>query len=214
LQEKEIVMAKQVFGYVRVSTAEQNDARQRDALAPCGIPRRNLYADKQSGKDFERPAYKRLIKRLRPGDLVIVKSIDRLGRDYGDIIEQWRFITREKGADIRVLDMPLLDTTYCKDLLGTFISDLVLSVMSFSAQLERENILSRQAEGIASAKTRGVHFGPPPKPLPENFHALFTQWRSGDITNAAECAALCGFSRRTLFRRLKKMFNSTENYTT
>jgi DNA invertase Pin-like site-specific DNA recombinase len=197
-------MSKQVFGYIRVSTAEQNDARQRDALAPYGIPCRNLYADRQSGKDFDRPAYKRLVKRLRPGDLVIVKSIDRLGRDYGDIIEQWRIITREKGADIKVLDMPLLDTTYCKDLLGTFISDLVLSVLSFAAQLEREYILSRQAEGIAAAKTRGVRFGPHPRPLPEDFHALLTLWHSGDISNATELAALCGLSRRTLFRRLKE----------
>jgi DNA invertase Pin-like site-specific DNA recombinase len=197
-------MSKQVFGYVRVSTAEQNDARQRDALASYCIPRRNLYADKQSGKDFDRPAYKRLVKRLRPGDLVIVKSIDRLGRDYSDIIEQWRVITREKGADIKVLDMPLLDTTYCKDLLGTFISDLVLSVLSFTAQIEREYILSRQAEGIAAAKTRGIRFGPPPRPLPEDFHKLFAQWRSGEISNAAELATLCDMSRRTLFRRLKE----------
>jgi DNA invertase Pin-like site-specific DNA recombinase len=197
-------MSKQVFGYVRVSTAEQNDARQRDALAPYGIPCRNLYADRQSGKDFDRPAYKRLVKRLRPGDLVIVKSINRLGRDYGDIIEQWRIITREKGADIKVLDMPLLDTTYCKDLLGTFISDLVLSVLSFAAQLEREYIISRQAEGIAAAKTRGVRFGPPLKPLPADFHALIALWRSGDIPNAVELAALCDMSRRTLFRRLKE----------
>jgi DNA invertase Pin-like site-specific DNA recombinase len=194
---------KQIYGYLRVSTAEQNDHRQRIALERVGVLPRNLFADKQSGKDFNRPAYKRMIKRLRPGDLVCVKSIDRLGRNYTEIIEQWRIITREKGADIRVLDMPLLDTTYCKDLLGTFISDLVLQVMSFSAQIERENILQRQAEGIAAAKARGVRLGRHPKPMPENFEDIYRRWRNGEL-DANQAAELCGISSRRLFERTKE----------
>ena len=195
-------MDKQVYGYIRVSTAEQNDDRQRIALELLGIPESNFFVDKQSGKSFDRPAYKRLMKRLRRGDLLCVKSIDRLGRDYHEIIEQWRLITREKGADIRVLDMPLLDTTYAKDLLGTFIADLVLQVMSFSAQLERENILQRQAEGIAAAKARGVKFGRKPLPTPDDFYELYRQWRAKEI-KTKEMTALCGCSRRTLYTKTK-----------
>jgi DNA invertase Pin-like site-specific DNA recombinase len=193
----------QVFGYIRVSTAEQRDDRQRIALEPFAIPPRNLYAEHWSGKTFDRPAYARLVKRLRSGDLLIVKAIDRLGRNYADVIEQWRHITKTIGADIRVLDMPLLDTSYGKDLLGTFISDLVLQVLSFAAQLEREETHRRQAEGIAAAKARGVTFGPDPLPLPENFPALLALWQSGEI-NAAGLADRCGFSRRTLFKRLRE----------
>lgn len=196
-------MENQTYGYIRVSTAEQNDDRQRIALEQSGIPAGNLYVDRQSGKNFDRPAYQKLMKRLGRGDLLCVKSIDRLGRDYREIIEQWRIITRRKGADIKVLDMPLLDTTYGKDLLGTFIADLVLQVMSFSAQLERENILQRQAEGIAAAKLRGVQFGRRPLPMPENFAELYQRWRASEI-DIDEMAALCRFSRRTLYARIKR----------
>lgn len=194
----------QIFGYVRVSTREQNEVRQLIALEPFRIPKRNLYIDKQSGKDFERPAYKRLVKRLHKGDILIVKSIDRLGRDYGEILEQWRILTKEKCADVKVLDMPLLDTTYAKDVLGTFIADLVLAVLSYAAQLERDTILQRQAEGIAAAKARGVKFGNPEKELPPNFETLYEQWRSGKVI-AAELAKQCGFTRRTLFRKIKEL---------
>ncbi|MDR0325733.1 MAG: recombinase family protein [Oscillospiraceae bacterium] len=193
----------QIFGYIRVSTTEQRDDRQRAALEPFGIPPRNLYTDHWSGKDFDRPAYKRLIKRLCPNDLLIVKSVDRLGRSYADVIEQWRHITKTLEADIKVLDMPLLDTTFGKDLLGTFIADLVLQILSFASQLERDELLRRQAEGITAAKSRGVTFGPDPMPLPEDFPTLFALWTSGEIT-AEGLAERCGFSRTTLFKRLRE----------
>jgi DNA invertase Pin-like site-specific DNA recombinase len=144
------------------------------------------------------------MKRLRRGDLLYVKSIDRLGRNYGETIEQWRFITRDKGADIKVLDMPLLDTTYCKDLLGTFISDLVLQVLSFAAQLERDDLLQRQADGSAAAKARGMVFGKEPLPFPENFEIIYQRWRSGEIS-AVQAATMCGFSRRTLYDKTLEM---------
>ena len=150
------------FAYVRCSTKEQNEARQLIALEPYGIPPDNLFVEKQSGKDFNRPMYKRMVRKMRPGDVLHIKSVDRLGRDYVEIIEQWRILTQEKGIDIKVIDMPLLDTTYCKDLLGTFISSLILQVMSLYSQIERENILLRQAEGIAAAKAKGVQFGRTP----------------------------------------------------
>lgn len=188
------------FGYIRVSASDQNDLRQRLALAPFAIPPRNIYTDRQSGKDFNRPAYRRMVKRLRPGDLLIVKSLDRLGRNYVDIQEQWRRITSEIGADIKVLDMPLLDTAHAKDLLGSFISDLVLQVLSFTAHMERDNIRQRQAEGIAAAKARGVKFGKTKLALPKNFDHIYRRWRSGEI-NASQAAALCGVSERTLYAR-------------
>ena len=194
---------QQIFGYIRVSAKDQNIDRQLDALAPLGIPKRNRYIDKQSGKDFDRPAWKRLVKRLRPGDLLCVKSIDRLGRDYQEIIEQWRMITKERQADIRVMDMPLLDTTYGKDLLGTFIADLTLQVLSFAAQLERENIRQRQAEGIASAKARGVRFGRKKKELPEDFDIWFARWRSGENTGK-QMADHCGMEISVLYRKLRE----------
>ena len=200
-------MKQKIFGYIRVSTALQRTDRQRIAFEPFNIPPRNLYTDHWSGKTFDRPAYSRLIKRLRSGDLLIVKSIDRLGRNYADIIEQWRHITKTLRADIRVLDMPLLDTSYGKDLLGTFIGDLVLQVLSLAAQLEREEMLRRQMEGIAAAKARGVTFGPNPLPLPVNFSDLFALWQDGEI-NAAELAGRCNFSRTTLFKRLQKQKQS------
>lgn len=191
-----------IYGYVRVSTKEQNEDRQLAALAPFEIPASNLYMDKLSGKDFKRPAYRKLVRRLKPDNVLIVKSIDRLGRNYKEIMEQWRIITKEKRADIKVIDTPLLDTTYCKDLLGTFIADLVLAVMSYSAQMERENIRQRQAEGIAAAKARGVQFGRPRLEMPDNFEEQYILWSNGDIT-IHEFAKRCGISRSTLYVRLK-----------
>lgn len=192
----------QIYGYVRVSTREQNEVRQLIALEPFRIPRRNVYTDKQSGKDFARPAYQKLLRRLKKGDLLIVKSIDRLGRNYAEIIEQWRVITKEKSADIKILDMPLLDTTYAKDVLGTFIADLVLAVLSYAAQLERDSISQRQSEGIAAAKARGVQFGRQEQALPANFELLYRQWRDGEMS-ASKLAEQCGFTRRTLYRKVK-----------
>lgn len=180
-----------VYGYIRVSSRDQNEARQSDALRNIGVAKRNIYADKQSGKDFERPAYKRLVRRMRAGDVLYVKSIDRLGRDYEEIQNQWRFLVKEKGADIVVLDMPLLDTRRGKDLIGTFLSDIVLQVLSFVAENERTNIRQRQAEGIAAAKARGARFGRPCKPLPDNFQDCRLRWRQGELSGAAAARA-CG----------------------
>jgi DNA invertase Pin-like site-specific DNA recombinase len=160
------------------------------------VPEKNIYMDKQSGKDFNRPQYKRLLKKIRPGDLLYIKSIDRLGRNYEEIQNQWRVITKDKGVDIVVLDMPLLDTRRGKDLLGTFISDLVLQLLSFVAENERTNIKQRQAEGIAAAKARGVKFGRPPRPLPANFHTVYQRWRQGEITGTAAAKA-CGMALST-----------------
>ena len=188
------------FGYVRVSMKEQNADRQLIALEPFHIPPGNLYIDRKSGKDFNRPKYQRLLRVLRAGDLLYVKAIDRLGRNYEEIIEQWRLLTREKGVDIKIIDMPLLDTTYCKDLLGTFISDLVLQVLSFSAQIEREHILQRQAEGIAAAKDKGVAFGRKTVTLPKDFAEIYRRWRAGEIRKE-EAAKLCGFSVRTMYAK-------------
>ncbi|MBP3519976.1 MAG: recombinase family protein, partial [Oscillospiraceae bacterium] len=170
-------MKPTIYGYVRVSTAEQNEDRQLIALREMGVPKKNIFMDKLSGKDFRRPAYRRLVKRMKKNDLLYVKSIDRLGRNYEEIQNQWRRLTKEKGVDIVVLDMPLLDTRRGKDLMGTFLSDIVLQVLSFVAENERTNIRQRQAEGIAAAKARGVKFGRPPLPLPENFYAVHKAWR-------------------------------------
>ena len=190
------------YGYVRVSTKEQNEDRQLIALAEFDIPAENLFMDKLSGKDFERPAYKNLLCCLEPDDLVIVKSIDRLGRNYAEIQEQWRIITKEKCADIKVLDTPLLDTTYHKDLLGTFIADLVLTVMSYTAQMERENIRQRQEEGILAARERGVHFGRLETSIPDDFDLWYTLWQEKEIT-AIEFSKRCGVSRSTLYKKIK-----------
>lgn len=171
-----------VYGYIRVSSVDQNEARQLIALRGKGVAMRHIYLDKQSGKDFHRPQYKRLVKALKPGDLLYVLSIDRLGRDYREIQQQWRLLTKEKGVDICVLDMPLLDTRQGKDLMGTFIADLVLQILSFVAQSERENIRRRQQESIAAAKARGVKFGRPPLPLPENFYEVHRRWRNKELT--------------------------------
>lgn len=191
------------FGYIRVSTREQNEARQLDALAPYQIPARNLYLDKQSGKDFDRPAYRRMMKRLAPGDLLIIKSIDRLGRNYADILEQWRVITKEKRANIKVLDMPLLDTSRDRDLTGAFIADIVLQLLSYVAQTERENIRARQAEGITAAKARGVRFGRPRRGLPEDFATVCAAWRAKKIT-AAQAAVQLDLPQSTVRDMLRR----------
>ena len=169
------------WGYARVSWADQNDDRQMIAMGEQGIPPECVFLDKQSGKDFDRPAYKALLEILKPGDLLFIKSIDRLGRNYGEIIENWRILTKERGVDIAVIDMELLDTRRGKDLLGTLIADLVLTLLSFVAQSERENIRQRQAEGIAAAKVRGVRFGRPIKKSPEDFGILVKQWERGSL---------------------------------
>ena len=184
------------YGYIRVSTREQNEDRQLIALREMAVPEANLFVDKQSGKDFQRPQYKRLLRKLKKDDLLYVKSIDRLGRNYGEILEQWRILTKEKGVDIVVLDMPLLDTRRGKDLMGTFLSDIVLQVLSFVAENERTNIRQRQAEGIVAAKARGVRFGRPPRPLPENYHSAYQRWKAGAITGTA-AAKECGMPLST-----------------
>ena len=184
------------YGYIRVSTREQNEDRQLLALRKLRIPEERIYMDKQSGKDFERPQYKKLLRKLKKDDLLYVKSIDRLGRNYEEILQQWRILTKEKGIDIVVLDMPLLDTRRGKDLMGTFLSDIVLQVLSFVAENERTNIRQRQAEGIAAAKARGVRFGRPPKPLPDQFPAAYNRWRQGSITGTA-AAKECGMPLAT-----------------
>lgn len=185
-----------VYGYVRVSSKDQNEDRQLIALQEMFIPEKNIFVDKQSGKDFKRPMYKRMLRKIKKDDLLYVKSIDRLGRNYAEILEQWRILTKEKGIDIVVLDMPLLDTRRGKDLMGTFLSDIVLQVLSFVAENERTNIRQRQAEGIAAAKMRGVRFGRPQSPLPENFHEIYQQWKNGKITGLT-VAKVCGMPMST-----------------
>jgi len=184
------------YGYIRVSTREQNEDRQLIALREMSVPDENIFMDKQSGKDFNRPQYKKLVRRMKKGDLLYIKSIDRLGRNYEEIQNQWRILTKEKGIDIAVLDMPPLDTRRGKDLVGTFVSDIVLQVLSFVAENERTNIHQRQAEGIAAAKARGVRFGRPPRPLPENYHSAYQRWKAGTITGTA-AAKECGMPLST-----------------
>ncbi len=192
-----------VYGYIRVSTKEQNEDRQFIALRELNIPEKNIYMDKQSGKDFERPQYKRLVQRMKRDDLLCIKSIDRLGRSYGEILEQWRILTKERGIDVSVLDMPLLDTRRGKDLMGTFLSDIVLQVLSFVAENERVNIRQRQAEGIAAARARGVQFGRPPKLPPEDFGQLVAMWERGKVS-FADMIRRCGMSEATFYRRLRE----------
>ena len=196
-------MAGQTYGYIRVSSKDQNEDRQRVALAEKEIPPKNLYVDKQSGKDFQRPQYQKLLRRLRAGDLLYVLSIDRLGRNYEEIQQQWRVLTKDIGIDICVLDMPLLDTRQGKDLMGTFIADLVLQILSFVAQSERENIRKRQAEGIAAAKARGVVFGRPAKTAPDDFAEIVGAWESGRQT-FQEALERCSMSESTFYRRLRE----------
>ena len=191
------------YGYIRVSTKEQNEDRQLISLHGLEIPEKNIFMDKQSGKDFERPQYKRMVQKLKKDDLLYIKSIDRLGRDYGEILEQWRILTKEKGVDIVVLDMPLLDTRRGKDLMGTFLSDIVLQVLSFVAENERTNIRQRQAEGIAAARARGVKFGRPATPPPEDFEALITQWERGNLL-FDEALRRSGLAEATFYRRLRE----------
>ena len=192
-----------MYGYVRVSSTDQNEDRQMVALREVPVPEKNIFVDKQSGKDFDRPSYKKLMKKLKAGDLLYVLNIDRLGRNYKEIQEQWRLLTQEKGIDICVLDMPLLDTRNGKDLMGTFIADLVLQILSFVAQSERENIKKRQAEGIAAAKAKGVKFGRPEKEVPEDFGKLVRAWEQKKIP-LSEVLKRCGISESTFYRRLRE----------
>lgn len=197
-----------IYGYVRVSTKEQNEDRQLIALHELGLPDKKIYVDKQSGKDFNRPQYQQLLRKLRAGDLLYIKSIDRLGRNYEEIQNQWRILTKEKGVDICIVDMPILDTRRGKDLLGTFISDLVLQLLSFVAENERTNIKQRQAEGIAAAKAKGIRFGRPPKLLPENFHIVYQRWKQGLITGT-EAAKECDMPLST-FRYRVELFEKSQ----
>ena len=191
------------YGYIRVSTKEQHEDRQLIVMQEKGVPEKNIFIDKVSGKDFNRPAYQRLLKKIRKDDLLYVKSIDRLGRNYEEIIEQWRMLTKNKKVDICVIDMPLLDTRTGKDLMGTFLSDLVLQILSFVAENERRMIKERQAEGIAAAKKRGVKFGRPRIPLPENYSDVYQRWKSGQITATAAAKEL-GMPRSTFRNKVKE----------
>lgn len=192
-----------IYGYVRVSSTDQNEERQMVALAEAGVSEKNIFMDKQSGKSFDRPQYKKLVKKLKTGDLLYVLSIDRLGRNYEEIQNEWRVITKEVGADICVLDMPLLYTRQGKDLMGTFIADLVLQILSFVAQSERENIKKRQEQGIAAAKAKGVRFGRPEIPLPDNFGKLVKDWEK-KRTSFEETLRLCNMSEATFYRKLRE----------
>lgn len=196
-----------VFGYIRVSTKEQNEDRQLIALNEYNVPEKNIYMDKQSGKDFDRKQYKRMLKSVKENDLIIIKSIDRLGRNYAEILEQWRMITKIKKADIFVIDMPVLDTRRGKDLMGTFLSDIVLQVLSFVAESERDNIKQRQAEGIAAARAKGVKFGRPPKELPPNFMSVYKKWINKELS-VKEAAEACNMPMTTFFYRAKKFKNT------
>ena len=197
-----------IYGYIRVSTREQNEDRQVIALHEVGVPEKNIYMDKQSGKDFNRLQYKKLLRKMKKDDLLCIKSIDRLGRNYEEILAQWRILTKDKGIDIMVLDMPLLDTRRGKDLMGTFLSDIVLQVLSFVAENERVNIRQRQAEGIAAAKAKGVRFGRAPKPLPPNFHTVYQRWKHGEITGTA-AAKECKMPLST-FRYRAKIYQNAK----
>ncbi|MBR6960216.1 MAG: recombinase family protein [Clostridiales bacterium] len=196
-----------VYGYVRVSSHDQNEDRQLIALSEHNIPPSNIYIDKQSGKDFDRPSYKCLVRKLRKDDLLYIKSIDRLGRNYQEIQDQWRILTKSKGIDIVVLDMPLLDTRRGKDLMGTFISDLVLQVLSFVAENERLTIRQRQAEGIAAARARGVRFGRPEIPVDQEFYRCYQRWREGQITGT-EAASICHMPPSTFYYKAKNYKDS------
>lgn len=197
-----------IYGYARVSSKDQNEDRQRIALHEMGVPEANIYIDKQSGKDFERPAYRQMVRKLKNNDLLYIKSIDRLGRNYEEIQNQWRILTKEKGVDIYVIDMPLLDKRRGKDLVGTFLSDIVLQVLSFVAENERSNIRQRQAEGIAAAKARGVKFGRPALPYPDNFCKVHRDWRTKKIT-LKQAAKACGMPVGTFYGKARKFENTT-----
>ena len=195
-----------VYGYIRVSSKDQKEDRQQMALKEVGVDLQNIYVDKQSGKDFNRPQYKKMLRKLKKDDLLYIKSIDRLGRNYEEILQQWRILTKEKDVDIVVLDMPLLDTRRGKDLMGTFLSDIVLQVLSFVAENERTNIKQRQAEGIAAAKAHGIKFGRPPLPLPDNFYEVHKAWRSKKIT-LKQAAEACNMPVGTFYGKARKFEN-------
>lgn len=197
-------MNNKEYGYIRVSTKDQNIDRQLIALKERGIQSRNIFIDKLSGKDFERPHYRRMIKKMKPGDILMIKSIDRLGRNYDEILEQWRHITKEIRADIVVLDMPLLDTRHGRDLTGTLIADIVLQLLSYVAQTEREFIRQRQAEGIAAAKVRGIRFGRKPKEVPDTFPDVYGEWKCG-MLSAREAAAQLNISHPTFLKWAKHL---------
>ncbi len=203
-----ITIESKTYGYIRVSSKDQNEDRQLIALHDKGVKDVCIYIDKKSGKDFDRPQYKRLVKKLKPGDLLMIQSIDRLGRNYEEVQNQWRVLTKEKEVDICVIDMPLLDTRQGKDLLGTFIADLVLQILSFVAQNEREYIRKRQAEGIAAAKAKGVKFGRKPRPLPENFYEVHRAWRAKKLT-LKQAAAACNMPVGTFYGKARKLENAT-----
>lgn len=209
LQPERLGLIMEVYGYVRVSAVDQNEARQFAALRERLVDEQNIFADKQSGRDFNRPEYVRLMQKIEQGDLLYVLSIDRLGRNYEEIQNQWRILTKEKGADICVIDMPLLDTRQGKDLMGTFIADLVLQILSFAAQNERENIKKRQAQGIAAAREKGVRFGRPKAPLPEDFDFAVCQWEQKELS-IGEITKRWGVSESTFYRRVRELRQTAE----
>lgn len=200
-------MEHRKFGYCRVSSVAQHEDRQLIAMMELGIPEKNIYVDKQSGKDFNRPQYQKLLRKIGEDSVIYIKSIDRLGRNYTEIQEQWRIITKEKKADIVVLDMPLLDTRRGKDLMGTFLSDIVLSLLSYVADNERINIRQRQAEGIAAAKARGIRFGRPPLPLPDNFYIVYDEWKAKKIS-LTEASKKCGLPKGTFYSKARRLENT------
>ena len=200
-------MEGRIFGYIRVSSIDQNEDRQFLAMKNVNVPRKQIFVDKISGKDFNRPQYKKLVRKLKDGDLLYILSIDRLGRNYEEIQNQWRILTKGIGVDICVIDMPLLDTRNGKDLMGTFIADIVLQILSFAAQSERENIKKRQQEGIAAARAKGVKFGRPPIPLPENFYEIHRAWRNKKIT-LRQAAEACGMPMGTFYGKAQKFENT------
>ena len=196
------------YGYVRVSTKEQHEDRQMLAMQEANVPEKNIFVDRQSGKDFERPMYKKLIGRLQEDDVIYIKSIDRLGRNYEEILEQWRILAKERKVDIVVLDMPLLDTRRGKDLMGAFLSDIVLALLSYVAENERKNIRSRQREGIEAAKLRGVQFGRPMVQMPDNFTRVYGRWAKNEISGE-QAARICNISLSTFYRRARKLKSMT-----
>ncbi|MCI8476844.1 MAG: recombinase family protein [Oscillospiraceae bacterium] len=197
-------MSEKIYGYIRVSSTDQNEDRQRQAMLAHAVPEDHLFMDKQSGRDFNRPQYKRLVRQLKPGSLLYIVSIDRLGRNYEEIQEQWRILTKEIGVDLCVLDMPMLDTRRGKDLMGTFIADLVLQILSFVAENERENIKKRQEQGIAAAKARGVRFGRPVLAQPENFSRIVTAWEHKQLS-FSQALRESGMSEATFYRRVREL---------
>lgn len=200
-------MEHRKFGYCRVSSVAQHEDRQLIAMMELGIPEKNIFVDKQSGKDFNRPQYQKLLRKIGENSVIYIKSIDRLGRNYTEIQEQWRIITKEKKADIVVLDMPLLDTRRGKDLMGTFLSDIVLALLSYVADNERINIRQRQAEGIAAAKAKGIRFGRPPLPLPDNFYMVYDEWKAKKIS-LTEASKKCGLPKGTFYSKARRLENT------